>query len=168
MKHLSKIRDIIISILDWLYPPFSRFMPRQIFRYAATGGANTILDIILYAIVYAYILNGRMLNLGFITISDHIASFFIVFPITFLVGFCLAKYVTFTNSNLEGKTQLFRYFATVIGSIILNYVLLKLFVDVLAINAIVANIINKAIVIAYSYFAQTYFSFQSEKGSRYA
>lgn len=168
MKHLKTIRDYIIAFLDWLYPPFSRFMPRQIFRYAATGGANTVVDIILYAIVYTYILDGRMLNLGFVSISDHIASFLIVFPVTFLVGFGLAKYITFTNSQLHGKTQLFRYFATVMGSILLNYALLKLFVDILSVNAIVANIINKIIVIAYSYFAQTYFSFKSDKGSRYA
>lgn len=168
MKHLRKIRDITIATLDWLYTPFSRFMPRQIFRYAATGGANTLLDIILYAIVYTYLLDGRMLNLGFVTISDHIAAFFIVFPVTFLVGFCLAKYITFTNSQLHGRVQLFRYFATVVGSILLNYVLLKIFVDVMSINAIIANIFNKVIIIAYSYFAQTYFSFRSEKGSRYA
>lgn len=168
MEKLSKIRELIITVLDWLYPPFSRFMSRQIFRYAATGGANTVLDIILYSIVYAFILDGRMLNLGVVTISDHIAAFILVFPITFMVGFLLAKYITFTNSHLQGKTQLFRYFTTVIGSIILNYSLLKLFVDVLEINAIVANIMNKGIVIAYSYFAQTYFSFRSKKGSQYA
>lgn len=168
MKHLRNTRDIIISILDWLYPPFSRYMSRQIFRYAATGGANTLLDIILYAVVYKYILDGRMIDLSFVTISSHIAAFLIVFPITFLVGFSLAKYITFTNSDLRGKVQLIRYFATVLGSLLLNYFLLKFFVDILHMNAILANIINKAIVIAYSYFAQTYFSFKSEKGSRYA
>lgn len=163
MKHLRKIRDYIILFLDWLYPPFKRFMPRQVFRYAATGGANTLLDIILYAIVYAFILDGRMLNLGFVTISDHIAAFFIVFPFTFAVGFALAKWITFTGSDLKGRTQLVRYFTTVMGSILLNYVLLKLFVDLMHINAIVANILNKVIVIAYSYFAQTYFSFRTQK-----
>jgi len=163
MRYLIKIRDYIVRFLDWLYPPFERFMPRQMFRYAATGGANTLLDILLYAIVYAYILDGRMLHLGFVSISTHIAAFLIVFPITFAVGFALAKWVTFTNSHLRGRVQLIRYFATVIGSLLLNYALLKLFVDLLHINAIVANILNKAIVIAYSYFAQTYFSFSTRK-----
>ncbi len=167
MTFLRKIRDCIIAFLDWLYPPFSRFVPRQIFRYAATGGANTLLDIILYAIVYTFVLDGRMLDFGFVVISDHIAAFLMVFPITFAIGFCLAKYVTFTNSALSGKVQLIRYFSTVMGSLLLNYMLLKLFVEVLLINAVMANIMNKAIVIAYSYLAQTYFSFKSEQGSRY-
>lgn len=167
MGVLRRIRDYIIAILDWFYPPFRRFMPKQMFRYAATGGANTVLDIVLYAVVYAFILNDRDLHLWFITMSPHIAAFFIVFPVTFIVGFCLAKYVTFTNSNLHGKHQLVRYFTTVMGSILLNYVLLKLLVDIMHINAIIANIINKVIVIAYSYFAQTYFSFRTGEGKRY-
>ena len=163
MKHLRKSRDLIITFLDWIYPLFSRFMPRQLFRYAATGGANTLLDILLYAIVYTYILKGQMLNIGFMSVSAHIAAFLMVFPITFIVGFTLAKYVTFTNSRLRGKTQLVRYLSTVIGAILLNYILLKLLVDALHIEAILANIINKVIVIAYSYFAQTYFSFAAKK-----
>ncbi len=163
MKFFKLIQKYIILILDWFYIPFERFMPRQMFRYAATGGANTVLDIILYAIVYAFILNGKNINLGFITISDHIAAFLIVFPITFSVGFSLAKWITFTSSNLKGRTQLVRYFSTAVGSILLNYILLKLFVEVIEMNAIIANILNKGIVIAYSYLAQTYFSFRTKK-----
>lgn len=163
MGFLRKIQELIIAILDWLYPPFSRFMPRQIFRYAATGGANVALDIILYAIVYAFVLKGEDFDLGIVTLSNHVAAFFIVFPITFCVGFALAKYITFTSSNLKGRIQLFRYFSTVIGAILLNYALLKLFVDILHIYPVTANMINKFIVIAYSYFAQTYFSFGSTK-----
>lgn len=166
MEVLKNIRNLINTILDWLYPPFSRFMPKQLFRYAATGGANVVLDIILYAIVYSFILKGEVLDLGIVALSNHVAAFFIVFPITFFVGFALAKYITFTSSNLKGRIQLFRYFSTVIGSIILNYVLLKLFVDILHIYPVTANMMNKFIVIAYSYFAQTYFSFGTAKSPK--
>jgi putative flippase GtrA len=163
MKFLSNIRDLIISILNWLYPPFSRFMSRQIFRYAATGGFNTLLDIILYTIIYSFILNGRYIHLPFVSISDHIAAFLMVFPITFTVGFLFAKYITFTNSNLKGKVQLIRYFTTVCGALFLKYILLKLFVEVLDIHAVVSNILTIVFVVAYSYFAQNYFSFRSKK-----
>lgn len=160
---LHSLRDIINIILDWIYPLFKRFMTKQVFRYAATGGANVGLDIILYAIVYKFILAGSVLDLGFVTLSAHIAAFVIVFPITFITGFAFAKYITFTESTLNGRKQLFRYLTTVIGSILLNYILLKLFVDILQFDAVLANILNKIIVICYSYFAQTYFSFRKEK-----
>lgn len=162
-KPFIKLQELILLILDWIYPLFSRFMTKQIFRYAATGGANMVLDVILYALVYNTILDGRMLHLGFITISSHIAAFGIVFPITFFTGFAFAKYITFTESTLGGWKQLLRYFTTVMGSIILNYLFLKLFVDVLHIDAVWANIFNKIIITTYSYFAQTYFSFRKQK-----
>ena len=51
----------------------------------------------------------QIVHLGFVAISPHIAAFLIVFPMTFTSGFLLAKYVTFTASELKGRIQLFRY-----------------------------------------------------------
>ncbi|HCL82631.1 MAG TPA: phenylalanine 4-monooxygenase, partial [Chitinophagaceae bacterium] len=33
----------IIALIDFFYPPFRKFISLQTFRYAACGGANTIL-----------------------------------------------------------------------------------------------------------------------------
>jgi len=75
----------------------------------------------------------------------------------------LAKYVTFTQSDLRGRKQLFRYGVAVAGSIILNYVLLKFFVEVCDIWATVSKVITTGIVVIYSYFMQKYFSFKVKK-----
>lgn len=160
---LEKIGTAIIRIVDWFYFPFLQFIPKEIFRYAATGGANTILDILLYFVFYRYILDMQILELGFVAISPHIAAFLLVFPITFSTGFLLAKYVTFTSSELQGKIQLFRYGLTVAGSIILNYVFLKLFVEYFGWYAIASKIATTIIVILYSYLAQRYFTFKTGK-----
>src|SRR5680860_288315 len=126
---LIKLGEAIIKIIDWFYFPFFRFIPIEIFRYGATGGANTIFDLLLYFVFYRYILDMQIVDLGFLAISPHIAAFLMVFPITFSTGFLLGKYVTFTASELNGRIQLFRYGVTVAGSIFLNYVFLKLFVE---------------------------------------
>ncbi|MEN8118399.1 MAG: GtrA family protein [Bacteroidota bacterium] len=160
---LKKIRDIIIGIIDWFYFPFLRFIPIEIFRYAATGGANMLLDIVLYFVFYRYILDMQIVELGFIAISPHIAAFLIVFPITFTTGFLLAKYVTFTASVLQGRIQLFRYVLTVAGSILLNYVFLKLFVEYFGWYATFSKIVTTFLVIVYSYMAQRYFTFKTGK-----
>lgn len=157
------IGKIIIGIIDWFYFPFLQVIPIQIFRYAATGGANTLFDILLYFIFYRYILGMQILELGFVAISPHIAAFLLVFPITFSTGFLLAKYVTFTSSYLQGKIQLFRYGLTVAGSIILNYVFLKLFVEYFGWYATASKIVTTLIVIVYSYLAQRYFTFKTGK-----
>ena len=159
----EKTGKVITSIVDWFYFPFLHFIPKEIFRYAATGGANTMLDILLYFVFYRYILHMQIVDLGFVAISPHIAAFLMVFPITFTTGFCLAKYVTFTSSELQGKIQFFRYVLTVAGSIILNYVFLKLFVEYFGWYATASKIVTTLIVILYSYLAQRYFTFKTGK-----
>ena len=103
----------------------------------------------------------QIIELGFVAISPHIAAFLRVFPITFTSGFILAKYVTFNASELKGRIQLFRYGVTVSGSIILNYVFLKLFVEYLGWYATVSKGVTTVIVVIYSYISQRYFSFKT-------
>lgn len=157
----DSIRNSIFIILDWVYIPFKRFIPPETFRYAVTGGSNTALDIILYFIFYNFVLQKQIVDLGFVAISPHIAAFLIVFPITFLTGFILAKYITFTDSPLKGKVQLIRYLLTVLGAIILNYILLKILVEYLFIWPTVSKMITTVIVVTYSYLMQRFFTFQT-------
>jgi len=158
---LEKTGGVIIRIVDWFYFPFLRFIPIQIFRYAVTGGANTVLDLLLYFVFYRYVLDMQIVDLGFVAISPHIAAFLMVFPITFLTGFLLAKYVTFTGSELRGKIQLFRYGVTVAGAIVLNYIFLKLFVEYAGLYATLSKGLTTIIVVIYSYVLQRYFSFKT-------
>lgn len=161
VQFLRNIRDIIIRIIDWFYFPFLHFIPREVFRYAVTGGLNTILDLTLYFIFYRYILKLQIVDLGFVAISAYIAAFLMVFPITFLTGFILAKYVTFNASELRGRIQLFRYGLTVFGAIILNYLFLKIFVEYFGWYATFSKGVTTVIVVIYSYISQRYFSFKT-------
>jgi len=163
MNLLKQIRHLINWILDLFYPIFRRFMPKETYRYAATGGANLLLDIVLYFIFFHYILNEQNLNLGSIVVSPHIAAFLMVFPITFSTGFLLAKYITFTQSQLRGKKQLVRYGLTVFGAIIINYLLLKFFVEKMGFYPTPSKILTTGISIIYSYVAQKFFTFKTGK-----
>lgn len=161
IQFFRNIRNLIIRIVDWFYFPFLHFIPREIFRYAFTGGLNTLFDLLLYFVTYRYILDRQIVDLGFVAISPHIAAFLIVFPITFMSGFILAKYVTFSASELRGRIQLFRYGITVFGAIILNYVFLKLFVEYFGWYATFSKGVTTVIVVIYSYLSQRYFSFKT-------
>lgn len=158
---MNYIRNLINGIISWVYVPFKGFIPLETFTYAATGGANTALDILLYFICYHFVLDKQIVDIGVAAISPHIAAFLIVFPITFITGFLLAKYITFTSSRIKGKTQLLRYMITVAGAILLNYILLKVLVEYLYIWPTVAKIITTVIVVVYSYMMQRYFTFKT-------
>lgn len=167
---LCTIRNIILVVADWFYKPFSKFLPITIFRYGFTGGLNTLLDIFLYYIFYNYVFDQLNFDAGIIVISPHIAAFIAVFPITFTTGFLLAKYITFTQSTLKGHRQLMRYALSVAGSILLNYLFLKLFNEHLftdmqniQLRTMLSKVITIVLVIIYSYFMQMYFSFSQKK-----
>lgn len=165
MTFAYKIRDLIINIIDWFYPPFRKFLPIETFRYAVCGGGNTALDIFLFFINYNFILHKSILNLGIVSISPHVAAFMMSFCITFPTGFLLAKYVTFTESDLRGRVQLFRYMVTVATCILLNYIFIKLFVEVFHWYPTFSKIITTIIVTVYSYFSQKHYTFKTDKNA---
>lgn len=162
MVNLAKhIQLHIIQIIDFFYSPFRKLIPLETFRYAATGGFNTLLDIFLYFICYNFILDKKIIDLQIVSISPYIAAFLIVFPITFFTGFLLAKYITFTNSDMRGRIQLIRYVLSVSGSIFLNYFFLKLLVEFGGLWPTLAKIITTGIVVIYSYFVQKFYTFKT-------
>lgn len=160
-RFFKNIQKNIIRTIDWFHFPILHFIPKEVFRYAVTGGLNMILDLSMFFFIYNYLLDKKIMELGFIAISPHIAAFLIVFPITFTTGFLLAKYITFTASELHGRIQLLRYGITVAGSILLNYIFLKLFVEYFDWYATFSKGITTIIVVIYSYIFQRYFSFKT-------
>lgn len=164
MANLARnLQQLIIQVIDYFHAPFRRIIPAETFRYAATGGFNMVLDIFLYFICYNFILDKQTIDLGLVAISPHIAAFLIVFPITFFTGFLFAKFITFTNSIIRGHIQLARYMISVSGSIFLNYVFLKIFVEFVGLWPTLSKIITTGIVVIYSYFTQKFFTFKTTR-----
>jgi putative flippase GtrA len=159
----KKLKLIIIQFIDYFYTPFRKIIPLETFRYAATGGFNTILDIFLYFVCYNFVLDKQILDLKIVSISPHIAAFLIVFPVTFFTGFLFAKFITFTSSELRGRIQLIRYVIAVSGSIFLNYVFLKILVEFGGLWPTLSKIITTGIVVIYSYFIQKFFTFKTAR-----
>ena len=158
---LHQIRSAVSWLIDFTYPLFRSFIPPETYRYAVTGGLNTVFDIFLYFIFYNFVLDKKILDFGFFAISPHIAAFIIVFPITFTSGFLLAKYITFTQSIIRGRTQLFRYGVSVTGSIFLNYILLKFFVEYMRLWPTFSKAVTTLIVVGYSYIVQRFYTFKT-------
>lgn len=159
LLHVSRL--LIVRTVDAFYFPFLRFIPIEVFRYGVTGGVNTFVDILLYYIFYQFILARQVVDLGIVAISPHIAAFLIVFPITFCSGFMLAKYVTFTASEVKGTIQLFRYWVTVVAAVFLNYLFLKFFVEYIGIEAVAAKVFTTIFVVCFSFMSQRHFSFKT-------
>jgi putative flippase GtrA len=162
-----KIRDLIFSFLDIFYPMFKRFMSLQTYHYAACGGGNTLFNIVLYHIFYNYVLHKQVLDIGFIAFKPHIGAFIMAFFITFPIGFYLSMFVVFHGSFLRKRIQLIRYFMVAMACVGLNYILLKLFIEVFGWyqHPTLSLTVTTVFVVLFSYISQRYFSFQQKKSA---
>lgn len=151
----------IQKIVDFTYPLFRRFIPLQLYRYGVCGSVNIVFDWILYFLVYNYVFKDMILDLGFIALSPHIATLIAIFPVTTISGFLLQKYVTFTASDLSGKTQLVRYLMVVLANLFINYIGLKILVDGLDFYPTPSKMIITVVTVICSYIGQKKFTFKT-------
>ena len=165
---MNKLARIITKVIDFFYHPFRKLMPEQMFRYAACGGGNLVLDWVLYFLIYNFVIGHELVNLQFTiynlqfaqAITPHIATLCIVFPITLLTGFWLQKYVTFTGSTLHGARQLVRYISIVAINLAINYFGLKLCVEGWGWYPTPSKMVITTMTVVISYFGNKYYSFR--------
>lgn len=159
-----RIADSIGRFIDFFYiAPLTRIVSPRIFRYAVCGGGNMVLDLVWYFLIYHYVVAERFIDLGFVVVSPHVASLMVVFPITFFTGFWLNRNVVFGVTQFSCRGQLLRYALSVCGSILLNYLCIKLFVEVCHIWPTPAKALTTVVSVVYSYLAGRYFAFGEKK-----
>jgi putative flippase GtrA len=154
------MQKTLILIIDSFYFLFKRFLPLKTYRYAVCGGSNLVFDMFLYFLCYNFVLQKQNVDLYFVVLSPHIASLFFVFPITFLTGFALNKYITFQDSNIPSRIQLFRYLLVGLSGFVLSYCCMKILVDLLGIYPTPSRFITIVVAVIYSYILQNKFSFK--------
>jgi len=159
-KILTYTGLIIQKIIDFTYPPFRRFFSPQLYRYGVCGTANVLFDWFLYFLVYNFMLKDKLIDFGSITLSPHIATLILIFPVSTFSGFLLQKYVTFTASELRGLTQLMRYIIVVFSNLLINYAGLKIMVDGFNFYPTPSKMIITIIAVIFSYYGQNKFTFK--------
>jgi putative flippase GtrA len=157
------LTNYVTNFIDFFHPPFKKWMPLQTFRYAACGGTNTVLGFFIYTLCYKHIFKEKVVHTWFNAFEPHSAALFVSFLVTFPIGFLLMKFVVFIDSNIRGRVQLFRYFFVFVSNLVLNYAMLKMLVDGLKMDAIVAQVIATLTVILISYLLQRHFTFKVEQ-----
>lgn len=153
----------ILRFIDFFYPPFSKFIPLQTFRYAFSGGSNAAINLLVFFLSYNFILQHEIIYAGPYAISKYIAAYAIALSISFPIGFLLNKYIVFQESDLHARVQLFRYATVTAMSIYFDYALLHFFVGDLGFWATPSQALIIVILSLFSYFFQTYVTFTKKK-----
>jgi putative flippase GtrA len=156
------IPNLIRLILDFFYPIFKTFIPKKTYYYAACGGSNLALSWILFFVLYQFVFQKDHFYFEQInyTISAYTLTSFCCFIISFVIGFLLMRYVVFTESELKGNVQFFRYALSSVLSAILGWIILKLLIEGIGIYPTIANVLSSCIVVVFSYLMQRRFSFR--------
>ena len=162
-----RLKARILDAVDFFYPPFKKFVPLQVFRYAVCGGVNLLLSLILFFVFFHWVVNQQYIALQWrsfsFVLSPHAAALFLAFIVCTPIGFYLNLFVVFPGSHLKRRVQLIRYVSVCIFNLLLNYILLKFFVEEMHIYPPIANILNTVIVVIISYILQRHFSFRKKE-----
>ncbi|MBR3677766.1 MAG: GtrA family protein [Alistipes sp.] len=161
------LSSLITKFIDLFYvKPLRQLLPQQVFRYLVCGAITVLLDTVWYYIIYHYIVCEKVVEFGAIAMSPHIASLVVVFPITFFTGFWLNRNVAFHAVQAKTLPQIVRYALTVVGSIALNYICMKLFVEYFDIWATPSKVMTTVVCALYSYLAGRYYTFATKRKSK--
>ena len=117
----------------------------------------------MYFIIYNFIIQKQFIDLGWVVISPHISSLIIVTPITFTVGFCFSKYITYRRPKLETFRHALRYASILAINWIITYLFMKLFVEIVGIYPTPSKMITTVITTLLGFVLQKYYSFQSNE-----
>ncbi|MFR9602245.1 MAG: GtrA family protein [Rikenellaceae bacterium] len=153
---------LISRFIDLFYiEAVRRYIPPHTFKYLACGVGNYfILDTLLYFLLYNYVVGHRFYDFGFMVISPHVLAMIILFPITFFTGFWLNRHVAFEATEQRARVQVVKYALSIVGSLLISYVVLKLLVEVVGVWPSPAKAASSVVTALYSYLAARYFTFK--------
>jgi len=152
----------IRSFLDLFYPLVKKIFDKTTYYYAVAGSTNLVLGWVLFWVLDHWVIHSKTVKLPLIEHPVH--SYTVIAAacggFSFLFGFMMMRYVVFTESQLKGRVQFFRYGFSALISATVNWILIKLMVDTFAWNASLCNVFASVVVVTISYFLQRKFSFK--------
>jgi putative flippase GtrA len=162
MTHLKLSINHFLSIF---YPLFRKWLPFQIYAYLAVGAANTLLNIVLFAVFYQLILPQAGIDLGYFTVASYTVALLLAFILTVPTGFWLSKFFAFRveeSSQKENGKQLGKYFLVVLQGLGSDYIILKALIVFAGLQPTLAKIISTVIVLTVNFLLQKYFTFKKK------
>lgn len=132
-------------------------------RYAMAAGIATLVDVITYYISFHFVFSKKdliLFNQG-LTITAPIASLGISYSCGLIANFIITKFFVFNESNLRTRHQFVRYFIVAMAVLLLNYIAMKLLVEVMHFYPTLSRIISALGVGMLSYMSHKYYSFST-------
>jgi len=157
---VQKSREHILRFIDFFHRPFAAWIDQQTFRYLACGGSNQLFNIFIYWFSFNFLLQKSDIVIAGLIITAPVMAYIIASAITIPLGFMFSKYIVFQESKLRGRIQLFRYAVLTGICFLLNYLLIKLFVDTWNFYPTISQTTIIILLAVFSYVVQRFFTFK--------
>jgi len=137
-----------------------KFLQNKVLRFFLSAGIATLVDVIIYFITFSYLLDREGVKLFNTRITAHEFSLLISYTCGVTVNFLINKYAVFTESNLKGRKQFFR-FALIAGiGFFANYALLRFFVEICSFWPTLSRVFSALSLGVASFYVHRLFTFK--------
>jgi len=163
------MKTIIEYFLNLFFPLFKEKLSYQVYAYLAVGAANTVLNILIFALFLEFILpQNNVLFLGF-SFASYTIGLLVAFFLTIPTGFWLSKNFAFINktkTHIKVGGQIRKYFAVVLQGLCSDYLILKGLIIFIGLHPTPSKIISTVIVVTLNFYLQKYYTFKGHSSEK--
>ncbi|MFM7903222.1 MAG: GtrA family protein, partial [Bacteroidota bacterium] len=121
----------------------NNLLRNKVVRYFFSAGTATVVDVSVYFTTYNYIL--RKTDIPFVgpfVLTAPMLSLVISYSCGLFTNFFITRAMVFTESNLRGRKQLFRFIQVALLVLLMNYLFMKFLVQVLEWYPTIARVVS--------------------------
>jgi putative flippase GtrA len=136
----------------------------KVIRYFFSAGTATVVDVGIYFTTYNYILKKTDIPfMGPIVLTAPMLSLVISYSCGLFTNFTITRALVFSDSDLRGRHQLFRFVQVALLVLFLNYLFMKFLVQGLEWFPTISRIISALTIGVLSYVFHKHYSFGKKK-----
>jgi putative flippase GtrA len=137
----------------------NKILKNQVLRFVFSAGVGFLVDISAFYLLYHNLLVQHTYHIIFFTVRNYTLSFSISFFLGVLTNFLITRYFVFSESKLPPHKQFFRFISVAVIGYFANLAVLKIFIQALHIDPIVARPAAALSLFFLSFFIHKFFSF---------
>jgi len=137
----------------------NKLLKNQVIRFIFSAGTGFLVDVFVFYLFYHKFLTQKTYHILFYTVRNYTLSFSISFFLGVLTNFLITRYFVFSESKLPPYKQFFRFISVAIIGYFANLAVLKIFIQSLHMDPLVARPSAALSLFFLSYFVHKFFSF---------
>jgi putative flippase GtrA len=140
-----------------------KLLDNKVIRYFFSAGTATVVDVATYFVTYNYIFQKRNIPIfDPFVLTAPIASLIVSYSCGLLTNFFITRTLVFSESDLRGRYQLFRFIQVAFMVLMLNYFFMKFLIHILNWYPTLSRVVSALSIGVISYLFHKHYSFRKK------